>query len=181
MPLSIPRSFVPFGKPQGGLASRIALPVLGSLTGAAATWAVYSFTRNGPALLSGLKPQWRGWVTRAKRSWTETMRLVGSPRAAEWSPEDLPPKADLPDASPRPEGQLSQEGQPGRDWIPAMLEAMRKEPREFGFAKPDWSAPLLGQYLERHHGRTIPVNRIREALKESGFEWHATRYRKAHR
>jgi transposase len=70
---------------------------------------------------------------------------------------------------------------PRLDWTHAVLEAMKKEPRDFGYARMEWNAPLLSQYLEKHHGQSIPSNRIRDALKESGYEWHVTRYRKAHR
>ena len=57
---------------------------------------------------------------------------------------------------------------------------MGKEPRDFGFDKLEWNAPLLRRYLEKEHGRTVPVHRIREALKESGYEWRYSRYRKIH-
>jgi hypothetical protein len=163
MSISIPRSFGPFGKSQSGLAARMAGPVLGSLAGAAASWALYSFVRRSPSMLSDLASQLRGWVPHAKRS-------------ADPSPASPP----LPLSLPLP---LPEERQPpqARDWTQAVLQAMKTEPREYGFAKMEWSAPLLGQYLEKHHGQSIPLNRIRNTLKESGYEWHVTRYRKAHK
>jgi hypothetical protein len=178
MTFTIPMSFGPLRKSQRSLATRIARPVFGGIAGAAASWALYSFIRRGPSMLSDLTSQLREWIPRAKT----LLQKMGNQGAPTPTPKPIQ-KASLPKAIPNPESSLqlkTQLSQPGRDWIHAVLEAMKKEPRDYGFTKVEWTAPLLSQYLEKHHGKSIPVNRIRDALKESGYKWHITRYRKAH-
>lgn len=176
--ITLPRSFGSFGKPRSGIAIRIAGPVLGSLAGAAASWALYSLVRNGPPKLSDLGSQLRGWVPRARRTLPKIAKQVVSSSVPAQRQKASPPKMDPdPISTSQPKGEQYPSGP---DWTHAVLEAMKKEPRDFGYAKVEWNAPLLSQYLEKHHGQSIPANRIREALKESGYEWHVTRYRKAH-
>ncbi len=178
MSIALPRSFGSFGKPKTSLAIRIARPVLGSLAGAAASWVLYySLVRNGPSKLSDLGSQLRGWVPRARRTLPNIAKQIVSPTVPAQGQKASPPKTN-----PDPVSTSQPSGQPhkGPDWTHAVLEAMKKEPRDFGYAKVEWNAPLLSQYLEKHHGQSIPANRIRETLKESGYEWHITRYRKAH-
>lgn len=178
MPFSIPTSFGSPRKFESSLATRIARPVLGSLAGAAASWALYSLVRRRPSMLSELTSQLRALVPRARTVLQKTKNQGEPTPVQEPIQKASAPKAN-PEAesSPQPEMHASQ---PDPDWIHAVLEAMKKEPRDYGFTKVDWTAPLLSQYLENHHGKAIPVNRIREALKESGYKWHVTRYRKVH-
>lgn len=178
MSITIPRSFNPFAKPQSGIAIRIAGPVLGSLAGAAASWALYSLVRSGPPKLSDLGSQLRGLMPRARRAMPEIAKQVVAPNAPEQHQKVSPPKVNPdPVSALQPNGENSH---PGPDWTHTVLEAMKKEPRDYGYARMEWNAPLLSQYLETHHGQSIPSHRIRDALKESGYEWRATRYRKAH-
>jgi hypothetical protein len=166
-------------KSQRSVATRIAKPVFGGIAGAAASWALYSFIRRGPYALSDLTSQLREWVPRARA----LLQRTGNQGVPTPAPGPIQ-KASLPKANPIPETSPQikmQQSQPDPNWTYAVLEAMQKEPGDYGFTKVEWTAPLLGQYLEKHHGKSIPVNRIREALKESGYKWQVTRYRKTRR
>lgn len=153
-----------------GFASDFSGPALATLAGAAASGLLYYLVRRDPARLDAVGERVQGWLLRF-----HALR-AGATRAA--APAAVKPIAT--DASlPGMETASATEAAPkARDWIHAVHEAMEREPRDFGFDKLDWNAPLLSEYLQRHHGESIPVNRIRDALKQSGYQWQYSRYRK---
>lgn len=65
-------------------------------------------------------------------------------------------------------------------WMDALRSAMETPPGHCGFDKDAWTSPMLAEYLARAHGATVPVPRIRKALKESGYRWKGTRYVPVH-
>lgn len=61
-------------------------------------------------------------------------------------------------------------------WIDTVRRAMEKKPLSFGYDKSAWTAPLLSQYLMETLGVTVPVPRLRNALKDMGYHWKHTHY-----
>jgi hypothetical protein len=61
-------------------------------------------------------------------------------------------------------------------WMDTLRLAMESEPMRHGFDKNAWTSPMLAEYLTRAHGITVPVPRIRKALKELGYRWKGTHY-----
>jgi hypothetical protein len=147
-------------------------PAWATLAGAAASGLLYYLVRRKAVRLETIGEKLRGWLPQAARTAIPAAPAV--PAAGKPIASDAP-LPGMPDASAAGTGSAPK----ARDWIHAVHEAMEREPRDFGFDKPDWNAPLLGEYLRKHHGESIPVNRIRDALKQSGYQWQYSRYRKA--
>ncbi len=61
-------------------------------------------------------------------------------------------------------------------WIDTLRVAMDSAPTRFGFDKEAWTSPMLAEYLARENEATVPVPRIRKALKKLGYHWTGIRY-----
>jgi len=95
-----------------------------------------------------------------------------APRGALDPEPDSVPVADLAMPASPDSGTEPQE----EPWMDTLRLAMETEPMQSGFDKNAWTSPMLAEYLTRAHGITVPVPRIRRALKELGYRWKGTHY-----
>lgn len=99
--------------------------------------------------------------------------LEGVPASEEWMSETE--STDPPVVT----GEL-REGTETEPWLESLQLALERDPRELGYGRSAWTAPLLGRYLLDTQGVTIPLPRLRGAIKELGYRWQHTRYVQAH-
>lgn len=85
---------------------------------------------------------------------------------------DSVPVADLAMSASSDSGTEPQE----EPWMDTLRLAMETEPMHYGFDKKAWTSLMLAEYMTRAHGITVPVPRIRRALKELGYRWKGTHY-----
>jgi transposase len=60
-------------------------------------------------------------------------------------------------------------------YIREMVRAVRRDPRALGFAFTRWTAPRLGEYLNRKTGIRVSPKWMAELLAEHGFVWRRTK------
>jgi transposase len=57
-----------------------------------------------------------------------------------------------------------------------LLAALRRRPDRLGYPGPNWTIPLLRDYLERCGGRRLSVDTIRRRLRRLDYLWKRPRY-----
>ena len=58
----------------------------------------------------------------------------------------------------------------------ALLAALRQRPDQLGYPGPNWTIPLLRDYLERCGGRRLSIDTIRRRLRRLDYLWKRPRY-----
>ena len=69
-------------------------------------------------------------------------------------------------------------GRPARAdarYIRAMVTAVRKDPRDLGYAFTRWTAPRLSEYLRETTGVRLTSQWVTELLRMHGFVWRKTK------
>lgn len=89
---------------------------------------------------------------------------------------ELDPTDRLTDA-PRPGRPKAGDG----DIDPLVSEVIDSDPRARGYRSTVWTAPLLGRYLQEHHGISVPDRTISRAIARLSIRWKRPRHQLARR
>jgi transposase len=57
-----------------------------------------------------------------------------------------------------------------------LVEELKKQPLEFGYAATVWTAPLLSAHLRGRYGYEISARTLRRRLHAAGLRWKRPRY-----